>query len=196
VENIVGVYKRTKYQAEQAVLELVRTQGLPAVIVNPAAPVGPRDIKPTPTGRMILEAAAGRMPGFVDTALNFVHVEDVARGHLAAWERGRIGELYILGGQNASLAEMLGAIARLTGRRPPWLRIPRAPLYPLAWLAEAAARRTGREPFVTLDGLRMARYRMVFSSAKAERELGYRARPYDQGLAAAIDWFRQTGMLA
>ena len=174
---------------------MVAERGLPAVIVNPSTPIGPRDIKPTPTGRIIVEAASGRMPGYVDTSLNFVHVEDVAAGHLAAFERGRVGELYILGGQNASLAELLGDIARIVGRRPPWLRIPRPPLYPLAWLAEAAARVTGREPFVTLDGLRMAKYRMVFSSAKAEQELGYRARPYGEGLAEAIDWFRKAGKL-
>jgi dihydroflavonol-4-reductase len=191
----IGAYKRSKVAAERLVQQMIAARGLPAVIVNPSTPVGPRDIRPTPTGRIILEAARGRMPGFVDTALNFVHVDDVARGHLAAFERGRIGELYILGGQNASLAEMLGAIARITGRRPPRLRIPRPPLYPLAWLAEAVARRTGREPFVTLDGLRMAKYRMVFSAAKAERELGYRARPYGEGLAEAIEWFRDAGYL-
>jgi dihydroflavonol-4-reductase len=173
----------------------VTERGLPAVIVNPSTPIGPRDIRPTPTGRIIVEAASGRMPGFVDTALNFVHVDDVAEGHLAAFERGRVGELYILGGQNATLAEMLAEIARIVGRRPPRLRIPRPPLYPLAFLAEAVARVTGREPFVTLDGLRMAKYRMVFSSAKAERELGYRARPYVQGLAEAIEWFRCEGHL-
>jgi dihydroflavonol-4-reductase len=194
-EKAIGAYKRSKVAAERLVQRMIAERGLPAVIVNPSTPIGPRDIKPTPTGRIILEAASGRMPGFVDTSLNFVHVDDVAQGHLAAFERGRIGELYILGGQNASLAEMLGAIARIVGRRPPRLRIPRAPLYPLAWLAEAAARHTAREPFVTLDGLRMAKYRMVFSSAKAERELGYRARPYGEGLAEAIEWFREAGYL-
>jgi len=194
-ERAIGAYKRSKVAAERVVQKMVAERGLPAVIVNPSTPIGPRDIKPTPTGRIIVEAAGGRMPGYVDTSLNFVHVEDVAAGHLAAFERGRVGELYILGGQNASLAELLGDIARIVGRRPPWLRIPRPPLYPLAWLAEAGARVTRREPFVTLDGLRMAKYRMVFSSAKAEQELGYRARPYGEGLAEAIDWFRKAGKL-
>ncbi len=194
-EAAIGAYKRSKVAAERLVQRMVAEQGLPAVIVNPSTPIGPRDIKPTPTGRIIVEAAAGRMPGFVDTALNFVHVEDVARGHLLALEHGRVGELYILGGQNASLAELLAAIAAIVGRRPPRLRIPRPPLYPLAWLAEAAARLSGREPFVTLDGLRMAKYRMIFSSAKAERELGYHARPYGDGLRDAIDWFRRAGYL-
>ena len=194
-EQAIGAYKRSKVAAERLVQEMIAARGLPAVIVNPSTPIGPRDIKPTPTGRIILEAASGRMPGYVDTALNFVHVEDVALGHVAALERGRLGQLYILGGQNATLAELLGAIAKIVGRRPPRLRIPRLPLYPLAWLAEAAARATGREPFVTLDGLRMAKYRMVFSSAKAERELTYRARPYSEGLKDAIDWFRREGYL-
>jgi len=191
----IGAYKRSKVAAERLVQEMIAVRGLPAVIVNPSTPIGPRDIRPTPTGRIILEAASGRMPGYVDTALNFVHVEDVALGHVAALERGRLGELYILGGQNATLAELLGAVAEIMGRRPPRLRIPRLPLYPLAWLTEAAARATGREPFVTLDGLRMARYRMVFSSGKAERELSYRARPYGEGLRDAIGWFRQEGYL-
>jgi dihydroflavonol-4-reductase len=194
-ERAIGAYKRSKVAAERVVQRMVAERGLPAVIVNPSTPIGPRDIKPTPTGRIIVEAASGRMPGYVDTSLNFVHVDDVAAGHLAAFERGRVGELYILGGQNASLANLLGDIARIVGRRPPWLRIPRPPLYPLAWLAEAGARVTGREPFVTLDGLRMAKYRMVFSSAKAEQELGYRARPYGEGLAEAIDWFRKAGKI-
>jgi dihydroflavonol-4-reductase len=191
----IGAYKRSKVAAERVVQKMVAERGLPAVIVNPSTPIGPRDIKPTPTGRIIVEAASGRMPGYVDTSLNFVHVEDAAAGHLAAFERGRVGELYILGGQNASLAELLGRSARSSGRRPPWLPIPRPPLYPLAWPAELGARVTGREPFVTLDGLRMAKYRMVFSSAKAEQELGYRARPYGEGLAEAVDWFRKAGKL-
>jgi dihydroflavonol-4-reductase len=191
----VGAYKRSKIMAERAVEAMV-AQGLPAVIVNPSAPVGPCDVRPTPTGRIIIEAASGRMPAFVDTGLNLVHVDDVAAGHLAALERGRIGERYILGGQNASLREMLAAIARLTGRRAPRIRIPRAAVMPLAVVAEAVARGTGREPFVTLDGLRMSKKRMFFSTAKAERELGFRARPYAEGIEDAIRWFRNAGRLS
>jgi dihydroflavonol-4-reductase len=191
----ISAYKQSKVLAERLVETLIADSGLPAVIVNPSAPIGPRDVRPTPTGRIIVEAASGRMPGFVDTGLNLVHVDDVAAGHVAALCQGRIGERYILGGQNVSLAQMLGDIARLVGRSPPKLRIPRGLLFPLAFAAEAAAQVTGREPFATVSGLRMAKYRMYFTSAKAERELGYRARPYDEALADAIDWFRRAGYL-
>jgi dihydroflavonol-4-reductase len=189
----IGAYKKSKVAAERLVQAMVAERGLPAVIVNPSTPIGPRDIKPTPTGRIIVEAASGRMPGYVDTSLNLVHVDDVAAGHVAALERGRIGELYILGGENVTLARMLGEIARLVGRRPPGFRIPRTAIYPVAMVAETIARFTRREPFVTLDGLRMAKHHMVFASAKAERELGYRARPFTEGLAEAVAWFRQAG---
>jgi dihydroflavonol-4-reductase len=191
--DMVGPYKQSKFRAEEAVRKLVAERGLPAVIVNPSTPVGPRDIKPTPTGRIIVEAASGRMPAFVDTGLNLVHVEDVAIGHVLAAEKGRVGERYILGGENLSLAEILAAVADLAGRHKPWLRLPLAPLMPVAWLAEGLARITGKEPFVTQDGLRMARKKMYFSSAKAQAELGYAPRPARQGLAEAVAWFRQAG---
>ncbi|MGN6582781.1 MAG: hopanoid-associated sugar epimerase [Rhizobiaceae bacterium] len=190
----VGGYKRSKIMAETLVRSMA-AKGLPAIIVNPATPVGAWDVKPTPTGRIIIEAAAGRMPCFVETGLNMVHVDDVAEGHLAAMERGRIGERYILGGQDRMLRDILAAIAKLTGRSPPRFRIPRSLVFPVAVLAEAAARRTGRTPFVTRDGLRMSRNYMFFSSAKAERELGYRARPYERGIEDAISWFRKAGYL-
>lgn len=193
--EVVGAYKRSKVVAERLVERMIADDGLPAVIVNPSTPIGPRDVKPTPTGRIIVEAASGRMPAFVDSGLNLVHVDDVAAGHLAALQRGRIGERYVLGGQDASLKEMLGAIAALTGRRAPKLALPRAPLIPLAWLNERRARLAGSEPFLTLDGLRMSRHHMFYSSAKAIRELGYRARPYREALVEAIDWFRGAGMI-
>jgi dihydroflavonol-4-reductase len=174
---------------------MVAEEGLPAVIVSPSTPIGPRDIKPTPTGRIIVEAALGRIPAFVDTGLNLVHVDDVADGHLLALERGRIGESYILGGQDVSFRDMMGAIAGLTGRAAPRIGIPRAPLFPLAYAAEAVARLTGKEPFITVDALKMAKYRMFFTSAKAERELGYGARPYRQALIDALAWFRTAGYL-
>ncbi|HXP77128.1 MAG TPA: hopanoid-associated sugar epimerase [Stellaceae bacterium] len=193
--DMVGPYKRSKFLAEAEVRRLVGTQKLPAVIVNPSTPIGPRDIKPTPTGRMIVEAASGRMPAFVDTGLNLVHVDDVAQGHLLAEEHGRVGERYILGGENLSLAEILRRIAAITGGRPPKLRLPLPVVWPVACAAEAWGRLTGKEPMVTFDSLRMARKKMFFSPAKAERELGYRARPVDQALADAIQWFRAAGML-
>jgi dihydroflavonol-4-reductase len=191
----IGAYKYSKVVAERAVEAMVATQNLPAIIVNPSTPIGPGDIRPTPTGRIIVEAAAGRMPGYIDTGLNLVHVDDVAEGHLAALLRGRIGERYILGGQNVLLRDMLGEIARRVGRRPPKLRLPRTMMFPIAYGAEALAHITGREPFVTTTGLRLAKDHMFFTSAKAERELGYRARPYGEAIADAIDWFRARGYL-
>jgi dihydroflavonol-4-reductase len=190
----IGAYKRSKIAAERLV-EAMIGQGLPAVIVNPSTPIGPRDGRPTPTGRILIEAARGRMPAYVDTGLNLVHVDDVAAGHLAALKTGRIGERYILGGDDVALGDMLAEIAVMVGRKPPRVKLPRAPLFPLAWAAETVAHFTGREPFVTRDGLRMAKYRMFFSSAKAERELGYRHRPWREGLRDALAWFRQDGRL-
>jgi dihydroflavonol-4-reductase len=191
----IGAYKRSKVAAERLVERMVADEGLPAVIVNPSTPIGPRDVRPTPTGRIIIEAASGRIPGFVDTGLNLVHVDDVAAGHLAALHHGRIGERYILGGENVLFGDMLADIAALVGRRAPRLRFHRQMLMPLAYAAEAVAMVTGREPFVTRDGLHMAKYRMFFDAAKAQRDLGYRARPYREGLSGAIEWFRQAGYL-
>ena len=194
-EGAIGAYKRSKVVAEREVERLVAERGLPAVIVNPSTPIGPRDIKPTPTGRIIVEAATGKMPAFVETGLNLVHVDDVAEGHLQAFDKGRIGERYVLGGQDASLREMLAVIAELSSRKPPTVTLPQGPLFPLAHAAEAVAKLTGKEPFLTADALRMSRYKMFFSSAKAERELGYRARPYRMALADAIAWFKQAGYI-
>ncbi len=191
----IGAYKRSKVAAERLVETMIRRDGLPAVIVNPSTPIGPRDVRPTPTGRIIVEAASGRMPGFVDTGLNLAHVDDVAAGHVAALERGRIGERYILGGDNVFLADMLADIARLVGRRPPTLKLPRAMLYPIAYGAELLASVRGVEPFITMDGLRMARHHMFFDDSKARRELAYVSRPYREGLADAIAWFRAHGYL-
>jgi dihydroflavonol-4-reductase len=191
--SAVGAYKYSKVVAERLVETMVAERKLPAVIVNPSTPIGPRDVRPTPTGRIIVEAAAGRMPAYVDTGLNLVHVDDVAAGHLLALEKGRIGERYILGGQDVLLGDMLREIARQTGRSPPKLRLPRRLIFPIAYAAEAVAYFTDREPFVTTTGLRLAKDRMFFTSAKAERELSYRARPYGEAIAEAIAWFRQNG---
>lgn len=194
--DMIGHYKRSKFLAEEVVRGMVTEAGLPAVIVNPSTPIGPRDVKPTPTGRMIVEAARGRIPAFVDTGLNVVHVADVAAGHLLAFERGRIGERYILGGENLALAEILGTVARLRGGRAPRLRLPHGLVLPLAHAAETWARLTGgAEPFVTVDGLRMSKKHMFFTSAKAETALGYRARPAEAALADAVAWFHEAGYL-
>jgi dihydroflavonol-4-reductase len=195
LDDMIGPYKRSKFAAEQVARGLARERELPVVIVNPSTPVGPGDIKPTPTGRLIVEAARGQMPAFVDTGLNIVHVDDVAEGHLAAAENGRIGERYILGGENMALAEILAEVAQAVGRRPPWLRVPHSVLFPVAIGAELAARATGRDPFVTLDGVRMSRKKMYFSSEKASRELGYRSRPAREAIADAVGWFRDNGYL-
>jgi len=191
----IGAYKRSKIAAERLVEAMVKEQCLPAVIVNPSTPVGARDVKPTPTGRIIVEMASGRMPAFIETGLNLVHVDDVAMGHLAALERGRIGERYILGGENVLFSQMLGDIAALSGRRAPRLRLPWRALMPVALAAETMARVNGREPFATLDGVRMAKHRMFFDSGKAARELGYGARPYREGIEDALRWFRDVGYL-
>ena len=186
---LVSVYKRSKYEAEQAALELAR-QGAPVVIVNPAAPVGPRDIKPTPTGRMILDAAAGRTPAYVDTGLNIVHVDDVAEGHILALERGRLGERYILGGENLTLQALLTLVAQVVGRQPPTIRLPLPALWPVAVAMEALGRISRFEPRLTTDTLRMAQKKMFFSSAKAMQELAYAPRPARRAIEDAIAWLR------
>jgi dihydroflavonol-4-reductase len=189
----IGAYKRSKVAAERIVERMVAERGLPAVIVNPSTPIGPRDVRPTPTGRIIVEAALGRMPAFVDTGLNLAHVDDVADGHLLALRKGRVGERYILGGQDTSLQNMLAEIARLSGRPAPRIKLPLGPLWPLAEAAELIGRITGKEPFLTKDALKMASHHMYFSSAKAERELGYSARPHQAALRDALAWFRTAG---
>lgn len=194
-EQAVGAYKRSKVVAERLVERMVAERGLPAVIVNPSTPIGPRDVRPTPTGRIIVEAANGKMPAYLDSGLNLVHVDDVATGHVLALEQGRIGERYILGGRDVRLADMLAVIAGIMKRRPPTISLPRAPLFPLAYANEALARLTGKDPFLTVDGLKMAKHHMFFTSAKAKSELGYRARPWEQALADAIGWFRNAGMI-
>ena len=178
--------------AEAELKQLVEEQGLPVVIVNPSTPVGPRDIKPTPTGRMIVDAASGRMPAYVDTGLNLVHVDNVAIGHLLAWERGEIGERYVLGAVNMTLKEILTELAAITGRRPLRIRLPHSLVLPIAYLMEAWAWMTGgNEPRITRVGVRLAKKKMFFSAEKAGRFLGFRPRPIQEALRDAVDWFRQ-----
>ena len=196
IADMIGPYKQSKFLAEQAVRQLIAERGAPVVIVQPAAPIGPRDIKPTPTGRMIVEAASGRMPAYVDTGLNVVHVDDVAAGHMLAFAKGRIGESYILGAENLSLREILEAVAGITGGRKPLLRLPHGLMLPIAVIAEAVAKlRGGKEPVVTRDGVRMSRKTMYFAIEKARQELGYAPRPAAAALEDAIAWFRDNKYL-
>lgn len=192
VEQMTGPYKRTKFLAEQAALEFAR-RGLPVVIVNPTAPVGEADWKPTPTGRIIVDFLRGATPAYLDTGLNLVDVRDVAQGHLAAAERGRAGERYILGAENLSLREILERLARISGRPAPRVQIP----YALAWLFGAAgtawASVSGREPRAPLEAVRMARKKMYTRSDKAERELGWSPGSVEAALERAVEWFRANG---
>lgn len=193
--DFVGIYKRSKYLAENAVLELAQRDRLPVVVVNPSSPVGPRDIKPTPTGKMIRDTAAGRMPAYIDTGLNIVHVDDVAQGHVMALEKGRVGERYILGGENMLLKDILALVCDVAHRRPPAISLPEAVVWPAAFAMEKLAKLTGIEPMMTRDHLKMARKKMFFSSAKATAELGYRARPVRLAVEDAVAWFRANAML-
>jgi dihydroflavonol-4-reductase len=193
LEDMVGHYKRSKFLAEQAVRKRAAELAFPVVTVNPSTPIGPRDIKPTPTGRILLDAAAGRMPAFVDTGLNLVHVDDVALGHCAAFRIGTPGERYILGGDDFTLQQILTLVAEHMGRRASTIRLPHWSVYPVAVAAETVARITKREPRVTLDGVRMSKKHMYFSSRKAQRELQYRWRDPRFAIAAAIDWFKGNG---
>lgn len=194
--NMIGHYKRSKFLAERVVDDLVESAALPAVIVNPSTPIGPRDIKPTPTGRVIRDAALGRIPAFVDTGLNVAHVDDVAAGHLLAWAHGEIGQRYILGGDDLSLQAILAIVAENCGRPAPRIRLPRVPLYPIAAIAQSWARLTGgAEPQITIDGLRMAAKKMFFDCSRAEQKLGYQHRPAPLAITDALNWFRESGVI-
>lgn len=192
LEARLGPYKRSKIISERLVEEMIEKERLPAVIVNPTAPLGRGDVRPTPTGRIIVEAMRGNMPAYVDTGLDIVHVNDVAAGHLAALRQGRVGERYILGGDHITLSVLLADVADLVGRSRPLFGLPRWPLVPFAYANEALARLTGREPFLNVEGLRLSATPMFFDDGKARRELGYRSRPYRHALADAIDWFRAS----
>ncbi|WP_036283713.1 hopanoid-associated sugar epimerase [Methylocystis sp. ATCC 49242] len=192
-EKAIGAYKRSKILSERIVEELIEKEGLPAVIVCPSAPLGPGDLRPTPTGRIVSEALRGGMPAYVETGLNIVHVDDVAAGQFAALERGVIGERYILGGENLTLRDLLTEISRITGRPGPRFRVPYAPLIPLAYANEWAARLTGSEPFLNRESLRLSETRMFFDDSKARAELGYETRPAEAAIEDAVRWFRDSG---
>ncbi len=194
VSQLIGHYKKSKFLAEEKVKELYKTKKLPVVIVNPAAPVGPRDIKPTPTGKMILDAAMKKIPAYLDTGLNIVHVDDVAKGHIQAFNKGKLGERYILGGENLTLKEMLEMISILCGNNPPKIRLPRKPLYPIGYLFEIFARLFNlKYPMLTVDMIRMAEKKMFYSSEKAKKELNYTYKSAKFALKDAIQWFIDNG---
>lgn len=190
MEDMSGAYKRSKFLAEQAALEFER-DGLPVIIVNPTAPVGDHDSKPTPTGKIVLDFLKGAMPAFIDTGLNLVDVRDTAKGHLLAAEKGRPGERYILGCENLTLEEILGRLARLSGKKAPVVKLPYAVAYAAGLVSTGWARLTGSEPRAPLDAVRMARKKMWVSHEKARRELGFDPSPVDGALARAIEWFER-----
>ena len=189
-EDMAGDYKRSKFQAEQVALEFARG-GFPVVIVNPTAPVGDHDVKPTPTGKIVADFLAGAMPAFIDTGLNVVDVRDTAEGHWLAARRGRIGERYILGSENLTLAEILAKLARITGRKAPTVRLPYAVAYCAGACSTAWAEITGNPPRVPLDAVRMARKKMWVSHEKARRELGFEPGTAEAALARAVEWFER-----
>lgn len=193
LQDMVGDYKRSKFLAEEVARDFAR-QGLPVVIVNPSTPVGAGDIKPTPTGQMIVDFLRGRMWAYLETGLNVVDVEDVAAGHLLAAERGTIGKRYILGGRNLTLREIFEVLGRLTGIRPPRVKVSAGMILPLAWVSEwVADHLTGRPPLIAVDAVRMARKTMFFDGGKAIRELGLPQSPIEDALARAVWWFRERG---
>ncbi len=191
-EDMVGHYKLSKFLAEQEALRVARS-GFPVIIVNPTTPVGPGDWKPTPTGRIILDFLNGKMPAYVDTGLNVVAVEDVAAGHLLAAERGKPGERYLLGGRNMTLKEILDALAQISGRRSPRVRLPHAVALMAAYADTIFSRALGREPHIPVEGVRIARHKMFVDCSKAERELGYRAQPVPAALERAVHWYEENG---
>ncbi len=192
VDEMVGNYKKSKLLAEQEALRAAH-EGLPVVIVNPTTPVGPGDWKPTPTGRIILDFLLGRMPAYVDTGLNFVAVEDAARGHLLAAERGKIGERYLLGGKNMTLKELLDTLGRITGLAAPTRQIPHGVALMAAYADAAFSRARGREPRIPVEGVRIARHKMFVNDARARRELGYDSTPVEAALERAVNWYRENG---
>jgi dihydroflavonol-4-reductase len=195
LEDMAGDYKRSKFQAEQVALDFARS-GMPVVIVNPTAPVGEHDVKPTPTGKIVLDFLNGAMPAFIDTGLNIVDVTDTAEGHVLACEHGRAGERYILGSENLTLAQILAKLAQITGRKAPTTKLPYAVAYCAGACSTAWAAISGNPPRVPLDAVRMARKKMWVTHQKAARELGFSPGPADQALKRAVHWFQSARLFA
>lgn len=190
--DLVGHYKKSKYLAEREVDRFVQ-RGVPAVIVNPTAPVGPADRKPTPTGKIIVDFLNGRMPAYIDTGLNFVAVRDVALGHWLAAKKGKTGERYLLGGDNMTLSSFLASLGGIAQRKPPRIRLPYKPVFLVAWMNECLARMTGRHPLIPLAAVRMARHYMFFDCTKAEKELGLYRTPVRDAIGEAVRWYETNG---
>jgi dihydroflavonol-4-reductase len=195
LDEMIGHYKRSKFLAEQVALDATKS-GVPVIIVNPTAPVGPGDWKPTPTGRIILDFLKGKMPAYVDTGLNVAPVEDVAGGHLLAAEKGRAGQRYILGGRNMTLKQILDALAAITGRSAPRIQLPHAVALMAGYADEVFSRVMGREPQIPVDGVKMSRHKMFIESDKAQRELGYQPTKVEAALERAVRWYQEHGYVA
>ena len=193
--DMVGDYKKSKFLAEREA-ESFLSRGLPLTIVNPSTPIGPRDIKPTPTGKIIVDFLNGRMPAYLDTGLNIIDVDECARGHLLAASNGKIGAKYILGGENLTLARIFQLLAEITGQPAPKVRLPYLPILAAAWINEGLSRVTGREPLIPLAGVRMARKKMFFDPSRAVAELGLEQKPATAALERAVDWFRSNGYVS
>jgi dihydroflavonol-4-reductase len=193
LNNMTGHYKRSKFLAEQVVQHLTNKHQLPLVIVNPSTPVGPRDIKPTPTGQIVLDTLCGRMPAYMSTGLNVAHVDDIARGHLLAYMHGKTGERYILGGENLHLIQILQAIDEIIGKKIKRMNISMGMMLPVAWIMEKVAIATNTQPRASVDSIRMAEKKMFFSSEKAIRDLGYQYRPSSEAIKDAVTWFQNNG---
>ncbi len=191
--SMTGHYKRSKFMAEQIVRQMTDEHKLPLVIVNPSTPIGPRDIKPTPTGRIVVDTLCGRMPAYINTGLNVAHADDIAHGHLLAYANGKPGERYILGGENMTLLQILQTIDEISGKRIKRFHLPVKLVLPAAWLMEKMAMVTNVEPRATVDSVRMAKKKMFYSCDKAVRELGYRYRPAVEALEDAMTWFQDNG---
>jgi len=192
-KDMIGHYKKSKFLAEEEVKKMVKDDGLPAIIVNPSTPVGVRDIKPTPTGKIIVDFLNGKMPAYVDTGLNIVHVEDCAIGHLLAFKLGQIGERYILGGENMTLQNIFIALSNLSNRRAPRVKLPQNYIMPFAYFSEFIARMLNLDARLTVDALRMSKNNMYFSSEKAINSLGYRFRPANDAFRDSVRWFYDNG---